>query len=255
MPHKRAKKSLRDKEKSQSGSDLPISKHSIANEEVPKGAARILNAAKVQAEYQKKRKLNGEDDGNGARSGGNSKKKRKLEDESGKAMQILPGESLGHFNRRVENSMKGLVKTAMQDSSAVARKARKEEEERAKNAPSSVSQAHSTIKPIPTSQKPTSKLKPEYSSEHDDADEKSKSSKTVKEFASVKTSAPKRLNDIVQAPPQLNKPPRAAKRLQMTNSEIGSRSLRDGVLSMAQKAMLEEERERAIRLYREMKKK
>ena len=60
----------------------------------------------------------------------------------------------------------------------------------------------------------------------------------------------------MQAPPEIKKLPRKAKKLAAEGGQKGEgmKSLRDGVMSMAQKAIMEEERERAIRLYREMKK-
>ena len=50
--------------------------------------------------------------------------------------------------------------------------------------------------------------------------------------------------------------PRKAKKLAAEGGQKGegAKSLREGVVSMAQKAMMEEERERVIRLYRDMKK-
>ena len=71
----------------------------MSNEAIPKGAARILNAAKVQAEFRTKRKS--EDVGDGKHA-----KKRKVEQGDGAKgkdvkMKILPGESLAHFNRCV----------------------------------------------------------------------------------------------------------------------------------------------------------
>ena len=76
-----------------------------------------------------------------------------------------------------------------------------------------------------------------------------------KDFAKFSTSAPRRLNDIAEAPPELKKLPRGAKASKTADIGVkGSSSLREGVLSMAQKAMLEQERERAIRAYRELKK-
>ena len=65
-----------------------------------------------------------------------------------------------------------------------------------------------------------------------------------KEFATLNSAAPRRLNDVAQAPPELKKLPRGA------GSAIGKR---DGVLSMAQKVMIEQEREKAILRYRELK--
>lgn len=67
---------------------------------------------------------------------------------------------------------------------------------------------------------------------------------TGKEFQAVSTSAPRRLNDIAQEPPVIKKLPRGATKNDAAPS---------GVLSMAQKAMMEEERDKAIRHYRELK--
>ena len=69
-----------------------------------------------------------------------------------------------------------------------------------------------------------------------------------KEFQSLSTSVPRRLNDIAQAPPELKKLPRGA----ATAAGIMSKRV-DGVLSMAQKAMMEQERLKAVSRYREIK--
>lgn len=60
----------------------------------------------------------------------------------------------------------------------------------------------------------------------------------VKEFATVSSSAPKRLNEVALAPPVLTKGPRG----------VG----KSGV-SMARKVVLEQERTRAIEMYRALK--
>lgn len=65
-----------------------------------------------------------------------------------------------------------------------------------------------------------------------------------KEFVVVNSSAPKRLNDIAQAPPEFSQLPRGA---------TAFSSKKDGVLSMAQKLLMEKERENAIARYRELK--
>lgn len=136
--------------------------------------------------------------------------------------------------------MRGDVRTAMQTSSSVARKVKKEEAiSKGKQSKSNPIQGKKT--------KPDSE---------DDAEEEGKSNQSTqsqpKEFTVLSTSTPRRLNDIVMAPPEIKRLPRGAK---LKNQVSSSQSLKDGVLSMAQKAMLEEERERAIRLYREMKQK
>lgn len=64
------------------------------------------------------------------------------------------------------------------------------------------------------------------------------------DFVPVNTSQPKRLNDIAQAPPEFKKLPRGA-------SAFSSK--KDAGLSMAQKLMMEKERENAIARYRALK--
>ena len=79
----------------------------MSNEAIPKSAARVLNAMKVQGEYRMKRR--GEDDG----TQGKPKKRQRTDGEGqgrakGKAkhnLKILPGESLAHFNRYVSDCM------------------------------------------------------------------------------------------------------------------------------------------------------
>ena len=66
-----------------------------------------------------------------------------------------------------------------------------------------------------------------------------------KEFQLASSSVPRRLNDIAQAPPELKKLPRGA------SSGITGRA--DGVLSMSQKLMMDQERIKAIARYRELK--
>ena len=70
------------------------------------------------------------------------------------------------------------------------------------------------------------------------------------DFEKASTSAPKSVNDIVQAPPQISHLPRNAKKIVATSGK-GKKS--DMVISMAQKASMEAERENAIQRYRELK--
>ncbi|KAI0676126.1 hypothetical protein C8Q78DRAFT_1075058 [Trametes maxima] len=254
MPHKRAKRSVREKNRNESGNDLvPGARKSIENEEIPKSVARVLNAAKVQQEWAEKKRKAQVDDGAGP-----SRKKRRRDDADGEGgggsgkpqLRIQPGESMAHFNRRVEDSMRHSVREAMQSSSAKMRKTRKEE----------LSQKNPAKSPANSQTKPSARSDNPSDSEDDNdsapARRATKKDERPREFEKLSSSAPKRLNDIVQAPPQLKKLPRKAKKLAAQASaqkSEGAKSLRDGVLSMAQKAMMEEERERAIRMYREMK--
>lgn len=144
--------------------------------------------------------------------------------------------------------MRGEVRVAMKASSALARKVKKEEEGTSKASrgkhkaalqkpdDSSSTPPRSAITPKPST---ASKEKPE-------------------DFERLSTAAPRRLNDVVQAPPELKKLPRGVKQRPKASEAAASGestvTLRQGALSMAQKAMLEEERLKAIKLYREMKK-
>ena len=66
-----------------------------------------------------------------------------------------------------------------------------------------------------------------------------------KEFQVASSSVPRRLNDIAKAPPEFKKIPRGA------SSTVTGRA--DGVLSMSQKLMMDQERTMAIARYRELK--
>jgi hypothetical protein len=119
--------------------------------------------------------------------------------------------------------MAPLVKSAVHTSAAISRKVRAGEKQ--KHAPQS--NEGSTSTPL---KKPGQDANP------------------PKEFSKVSSAAPRRVNDIVLAPPQLTKRPRG-------NSQVTSpaKGGGEGVVSMAQKMMMEVEREKAILRYREMK--
>ncbi|KAI0691788.1 hypothetical protein C8T65DRAFT_670362 [Cerioporus squamosus] len=256
MPHKRAKRSAREQKRKESGSDIaPGLKKAIENEDIPKSVAWVLNAAKVRREFAEKKRKGLEDEGVGP----SRKRRRRGEttDEGGakqSQLRIMPGESMAHFNRRVEDSMRHTVKEAMQSSSARMRQVRKEE--------LAVSEKEKKKRAAEAEERTNSRNKTRNGDESDSDDDPSPRRAKMKEdrpkdFEKVSSSAPKRLNDIVQAPPELKKLPRKAKKLAAQGGAQkgeGTKSLSEGVRSMAQKAMLEEERERAIRLYREMKK-
>lgn len=157
--------------------------------------------------------------------------------------------------------MRPLVRDAIQTSAAVARKVKKDEElEKA-----AAKKNKQTLAQEPPSKKSAKgKGKAVESDESEDEAKHTKPTQATKsatdhdgpkEFATLSTSAPRRLNDIALAPPELKKLPRGAKPRNATEAGAKSSvSLREGALSMAQKAMLEEERERVIKAYREMKK-
>lgn len=89
---------------------------------------------------------------------------------------------------------------------------------------------------------------------------KSKGKEPVKDFARTSSSKPKRLNDIVQAPPDLKIAPRLKRLVAANQDKVKKRSGDDdgteegnGVVSIAQKRMMELERDKAIRHYRALK--
>ena len=147
--------------------------------------------------------------------------------------------------------MRGEVRVAIKASSALSRKVKREEAESFKASKGKQKAVLSQKSDVPSSSllKPTNTPKPSPAPA---------SKEKPGDFERLSTSAPRRLNDIVQAPPELKKLPRGAKQQPKISEAAvggeGTATLRQGALSMAQKAMLEEERLKAIKLYREMKK-
>ncbi|KAF9476393.1 hypothetical protein BDN70DRAFT_935085 [Pholiota conissans] len=229
MPHKKAKRTVREKLRTEKGTDLAPGKDSLQNEAIPKSAARVFNSQAIRDDFKlKKRKM--EEEGVG-RAGKKQKTDKKV------TLTIQPGESIQHFNRRVEDDLRPLVKSAAQSSRAFARGVAKAEHE------ARITAKKTKLKPKDAEQE---ELKPRS---HDDSPLPTPSDKFKdrrKEFEVASSSTPKRLNDIAQAPPEFKKLPRGASTL----PGIGKR---DGVLSMSQKVMMEQEREKAILRYRELK--
>ncbi|KAF8073374.1 hypothetical protein FPV67DRAFT_1409842 [Lyophyllum atratum] len=227
------------------GDDLAPSKDSLSNEHIPKGLARALNAEKVRAEWKiKKRKLEegGEHtEGNKRRKvdeDGKSSKGKRRETQVTSKLMIKPGESIQHFNRRVEDDMRPLVKSAVQSSNAVARSAQKAEKEAKgkKSKPPKEGEGEAAKSVRKTSPTPAVVV--------------DKHANRAKEFQTHSSSAPRRLNDIAQAPPEFKKLPRGAA---AASARVSGGGKREGVLSMAQKQMMEKEREDAITRYRELR--
>ena len=128
--------------------------------------------------------------------------------------------------------MRPLVKSAMQSSSAEARKIKKSELEAKSKPPNATSAREETGGSAPN---------PGLISKHEGR---------PTEFQKHSTSAPLRLNDVAQAPPEFSKLPRRAKD---GASSSKATSGREGVLSMKQKLMMGEEREKVIARYRALK--
>ncbi|KAJ3784610.1 hypothetical protein GGU10DRAFT_314657 [Lentinula aff. detonsa] len=225
MPHKRAKRSVREQQRSQKGSDLAPSQLqlSLSQEAIPKSLARVLNAAKVREEWRK-RKL---EDGETEEKNGTKKKQKLNEKTHSKTKSIMPGESLQHYNKRVETDMRPLVKSAVQSSKLAIRHAQRQEI-------ASKSKRDAVEHPMPSSEPPTAQHPGRPT-----------------EFQTLSTSTPRRLNDIAQSPPEFNHLPRGVD----SSSKVSKTKVeqRDGVISLAQKEMMKQEREKAIARYRELR--
>ncbi|KAJ7123947.1 hypothetical protein C8R43DRAFT_39338 [Mycena crocata] len=258
------------------GSDLAPTRASgggdaLSSEPLPKSFARAMNAATVRAEFRAKRKLRGEDgdrygeagDGDGPKKKG--AKRRKLE---GGEAQIRPGETLAHFNKRVETDMRPLVRTAVQASLATTRAERKKSESdpKSKSTPGkgASSEATTSTKSNSTStkasSKTTGKTKSTRTQEGDEDEEPvDKHAGRPKEFARTSSAAPRRLNDIALAPPDLTSSAmarRAAKTAGGTaknGTSTKHSNKTTSVLTPAQQVQMEAAREAAVARYREMK--
>lgn len=147
--------------------------------------------------------------------------------------------------RRVEDDMRPLVRNAIQTSSARERQERKStgKTKTAGNTTKSSSQSKS-----PKDGKTSSRNNPPSDKDSPPPD---KHAFKAKEFKALSSSAPRRLNDIAMAPPDLKKLPRGVKKDGTTGKGDGLGKA--GILSMAQRAMMESEREKAIVRYRELK--
>lgn len=221
---------------------------SISNEPVPKSAQRILNAISIRQEYHKKRKLEADQPSE------LQSKKRKGNSPKNVSLKIQPGESMQHFirsvvhgcqlvthshfcDRRVEDDMRPLVRSAVQAGRTLERSVARDETAQHQAAKKA---RQTQAKDKKTSSKHSREASPPPSETH-------KPSSSFKDFEQRSSSAPRRLNDIAQAPPELKKLPRGASAGHSTKKKT------TGVLSMAQQAMMQAEREKAIARYRQLK--
>ncbi|GMK58125.1 hypothetical protein CspeluHIS016_0501570 [Cutaneotrichosporon spelunceum] len=223
MPHKRAKRSVREAERTKKGYSLPPSKDD--KDDMPRGAMRILNAGRVQAAFRASGRTTSEDTGERkrVREEGNAPPNKKRREEVPK---IAPNESLGEYNRRVEALLRGGVSGAIKKAEAArgAAKTAAEEEKRAR-----VAKAQGKALP----------------SKAEEEEAEVKFNKPEKAFKEVER---RRLNDVAQAPPSLPRL-RMAEKAQKAGK---GRSERDP-LNAGQRRIMEAERERVVALYRDMK--
>ncbi|KAJ7220990.1 hypothetical protein C8J57DRAFT_1393519 [Mycena rebaudengoi] len=258
MPHKKAKRSIREQQRSAQGADLAPSNRgggdALSNEPLPKSFVRALGAAQVRAEYhaKKKRKLPG--DGDDDDLGGQKAKKKRRVDGGGDptSTRILPGETLAHFNKRVETNMRPLVRSAVQSSLATERAQRKKPNTTAAQPPANAkTNANSKSSSAPPNSKSKSKLPVDA---EEDAPPQDKHASRPKEFARTSSSTPRRLNDVAMAPPDLSASTRRAVAQLGQKSKSGEgKSSKASILSPAQRLHMEAERAGVIARYRALK--
>ena len=138
--------------------------------------------------------------------------------------------------------MAPLVKSAVQTSAAVSRRVRHADGLRAKRG---------DTKEKRETQNDDKKTKPSDSKDGHSLDHMKNHADPSRKAFLTPSSVPRRLNDIVLAPPELTKFPRRGGNAHVLKegTSVGS------VVSMAQKTILEAERQKAIMQYREMKEK
>ncbi|ORX36477.1 hypothetical protein BD324DRAFT_628997 [Kockovaella imperatae] len=258
MPHKRAKRSVREAEVAKKGFNL-APKSSSAVDDAPKSASRILNSWAVQSSFRASGRKTSED--TGERKG----KKRKVTDgktdearttksqkpiKASKSNQnpgddsnkvnmagpsvprIMPHETLGDYNRRVESLLRPgvskAIKAAQQRQGKAAKGSKGKEKE---------------------GDHPTMQARGGEVEEKDNAagpGQKQRKRKQEFDVAPVR----KRVNDIAQAPPTLLHLKKGPDR---PSSVWGAKGLGKSGLSAGQERILAEERERVVKRYREMK--
>jgi hypothetical protein len=104
MPHKRAKRSIREQQRNERGLDLPPAhkgnpKFALESEAIPKAMARVLNAVQVRSEWRQKRGKRKLEDHEGGDNNASKKRRKEDADADKNKLSIQPGESLLHFNR------------------------------------------------------------------------------------------------------------------------------------------------------------
>ncbi|WRT65345.1 uncharacterized protein IL334_002288 [Kwoniella shivajii] len=311
MPHKRAKRSVRVAETAKKGSNLDPKPNSgnPAYDDTPKSASRIISGWKFQSSFRETGRTNSEDKGGNKPSQSSSTSNKPSETKKGSASRskltngsdptstsistpiptannqvggdnkkklpsILPHESLGEYNRRIEDLLRPGVSKAIKEAASVKAleesNARKEKKDRKKRV-----RIEKLVKdgklPKEALEKLILELKEKKDgkrkrNDNDDGDDQGdnpedgdgdniQKQRPAKEFKQVER--PRRLNDIVQAPPQLQ-------HLRRSNTEKKSTSAKDACsavgkgsgkvpLNAGQKRILEEEREKVIQMYRDIK--
>ncbi|KAI9632234.1 uncharacterized protein MKK02DRAFT_40538 [Dioszegia hungarica] len=268
MPHKRAKHSVRVEEHKKKGFNHDPSPSST-RDDTPRSASRILNALTSREKFRERGGRSGEDTGEfrpkkkkQSAAGttepvsafakepvlvkGKEKEKatEKGKDKKAEAIpSILPHEKLGDYNRRIEAILRPGVNKAIKTAKSARADAVKAAKEK-KGAPAGTGTAAAEEDAAGDGKKRKRST--------EEGDYLEPENRPVKVFAPKP--APRRLNDIAQAPPQLPQLRRATKvgAEGQKGASVFTTLGRDP-LNAGQKRLLEEERERVVKRYREMK--
>lgn len=160
----------------------------------------------------------------------------------------LPYESLGAFNRRVEMALRPSIDTAIRASKASAQKKKAKKAAPGDKKEGAEAEADDPAKQDTTTTTHTGKVKPK-ATPATSVDPFAKPARAPREFEEA--SQRKSVTDVVQAPPVLSRAGRKQKTTTVTEPLPASRMPVSGAL----KAMMEQEREKAVAAYREMKEK
>lgn len=304
MPHKRAKHSDRVAKRFSLGQDLAPSADDGFFSEMPKGAMRILQGAKVQEAHRaklaarKKAEAEALTKAKGKAKAANSDTSH----ESPSELKIRTGEKMRDFNARVEQAMASDIHASFRSAtrSQINKRKRERRKLRAEGIdpdadPEDLEQEESTRK---AKADKAAKLQASEPSKLDLKRQRQAIQQTgeIKDFA--KASQVKKINDVAQAPPTLTRAPRGesvqaktrkarliAKITGNDEEEAEQKVRRDEKarfkgrvpakvaqeaekkrkrlteetaapeLSMARQRVLEEERQKAIKAYRQVKEK
>ncbi|GHJ88289.1 hypothetical protein NliqN6_4691 [Naganishia liquefaciens] len=272
MPHKRSKRSVRESEKQKKGHNLAPSDASLGSsyvDDTPKGAARIFNSLKVRQDYHDKKKSQAA----AAAAGAADKKGKRRQDPAAAGKnanglpKIIPGESLGDYNRRLEDHMRPAVTQAMRDANAKRaeeerklaseKKARREAQKEAKRRkdaglPKPDKEEAAVVaadeeRGVGGREASGKRGRDEEASGSDTEGQTPKRGKTEFDKAPQRHS----ILDVMTAPPVL---PKLKKQKKAAPSSIFAPIGRNP-FNAGQQRILEEERERVVARYRELKEK
>lgn len=204
---------------------------------MPKGAMRILNAGKVQAEYNARKRaaaaaaaaadatkgdseyrLSAAQKGKGKARDEDAQQHQSSEVAAASDLKIRPGEKLGDFNRRVEQAMASQVAASARSANRKLRKQRRAEREKEKTEKEEREEREAAAA---KSKKRRTAGDIEDDGDGDDPAERSeptsKELKRARQEYENRPAAPldfakadqrRRINDVAQAPPRLTKAPR-----------------------------------------------